>query len=71
VNNNNLILHLKIFDILGKIIRDENFNDIQPGTFNYSFDGSNFSSGVYFYKINISSNGKVLFSDNKKMLLIK
>jgi hypothetical protein len=37
-----------------------------PGSYIVDFDGSNLSSGVYFYKL--ESNG---FVDVKKMMLIK
>jgi len=39
---------------------------LKPGTYEASFDGSHFSSGVYFYKISAGD-----FSETKKMLMIK
>ncbi len=36
------------------------------GNYNIKFDGSNLSSGVYFYKIEAGS-----FSDTKKLILMK
>jgi hypothetical protein len=39
----------------------------KPGTYEAEWDGSNYSSGVYFYKL--SADGNVI--DTKKMMLIK
>jgi hypothetical protein len=38
----------------------------QPGTYEVTFDGSNFASGVYFYKLKAGD-----FIETKKMLMIK
>ncbi|MBC8485530.1 MAG: T9SS type A sorting domain-containing protein, partial [Bacteroidetes bacterium] len=39
---------------------------LKPGTYEATFDGSNYPSGVYFYKLVTND-----FTDTKKMLLIK
>jgi len=57
---------LKIYDILGKEVAtlvDETKN---AGLYTVEFDGSQFSSGTYFYRL--ESNG---FVSTKKMMLIK
>ena len=57
---------IKIFDILGKEVATL-MNEIkQPGYYSVNFDGTKFSSGVYFYKL---ESGK--FSEIKKFMLIK
>ncbi|MCB0727217.1 MAG: T9SS type A sorting domain-containing protein [Ignavibacteriae bacterium] len=57
---------LKVYDISGKEVATL-VNEIKsPGRYNVKFDGSNFASGVYFYKIT-SGN----FSAVKRMFLIK
>ena len=57
---------IKIYDLLGNEIKTL-VNDFKnPGKYIINFDGSNLSSGTYFYKI-ITNN----FSKTKKMLLIK
>lgn len=57
---------LKIYDVLGKevgILVNEN---LQPGEYEVTFDGSNLSSGIYFYQL-ITGN----FIQTKKMILEK
>lgn len=57
---------IKIFDILGKLVQELVNEYKEAGTYTATFDGSNFASGVYFYRIEA---GK--FIDTKKMVLIK
>ena len=57
---------LKIYDMLGKEFQTLVNKNLQLGTYEASFDGSNLNSGVYFYRLQTGS-----FTDTKKMLLIK
>jgi hypothetical protein len=60
------LVTLKIYDILGREIKCL-VNEIKnPGEYLVEFNGSYFSSGVYFYRL--ETNG---FSDIKRMILIK
>jgi len=62
-------VRLTIYDISGKEVQTL-VNALQtPGFYTVNFDGSKLSSGVYYYRIEIS--GKSNFVDSKKMLLIK
>jgi Outer membrane protein Omp28/Secretion system C-terminal sorting domain len=56
----------KVFDIFGKEV--ENYVDgfLQKGTYNVEFDGTNLSSGIYFYVLRSGS-----YFDKKKMILVK
>lgn len=57
---------LKIFDISGKIVSIM-VNQVQTqGSYEVTFDASNLTSGIYFYKLETNS-----FSATKKMLLVK
>ncbi len=57
---------LNVYDVSGKLIATLLNSFMEPGTHEVKFDGSNFSSGVYFYKL--SAPG---FADVKKMILVK
>lgn len=59
-------VNMKVYDILGKEVMTL-VNEIkQAGSYDVNFNGSNFASGVYFYRIE-SDN----FVDIKRMMLIK
>ena len=58
---------LRIYNILGREVTTLVNQNILPGSHEVTFDGSNLSSGVYFYRIDV--NGK--FSSVKKMLMVK
>jgi hypothetical protein len=55
-----------VYDVTGREVQLLVNESLNPGTYETSFDGSNYSSGVYFYKIMAGD-----FSETKKMLLIK
>lgn len=57
---------ISICDILGREVYliEDNFSS--PGRHSSKFDGSNFASGVYFYKLEVNE-----FTEVKKMLMIK
>ncbi|MFI5144624.1 MAG: YCF48-related protein [Ignavibacteria bacterium] len=63
---------LVIYDVSGKEIITP-VNEMQnAGSYNIEFDGSNFASGVYFYKLSVSNEqSETIFSDTKKMILMK
>jgi hypothetical protein len=57
---------LKVYDILGKEVATLVNEKQSPGTYEVTFDGSQYPSGVYFYKL-IAGD----FSETKKMVIIK
>jgi hypothetical protein len=58
---------LKVYDLLGsKVSTIVNGVILKAGLKSYSFDGTNLSSGIYYYKIFTDE-----FSDSKKMILLK
>jgi photosystem II stability/assembly factor-like uncharacterized protein len=57
---------LKIYDILGREIATLVNEEKSAGNYEIKFDGSNLSSGVYFYRLQSGS-----FSETKKFVLLK
>ena len=78
---------LKIYDVLGRVVASlipplwGGQEGLTPGTYEVEWNGTNYTSGVYFYKLETrdpvqrtpygeTSSGFV-FSETKKMVLIK
>lgn len=59
------MVSLKVYDVIGREVRSMQ-QELQPGSYKYVFDGSGFSSGIYFYKIESR-----YFNSVKKMILVK
>jgi Secretion system C-terminal sorting domain len=57
---------LKVFNILGQQVADLTEQDYSAGQHNIKFDGTNFSSGIYYYTIKAGA-----FTQTKKMILLK
>jgi photosystem II stability/assembly factor-like uncharacterized protein len=60
------VVKLVVFDILGKEVATLVNEKLAPGTYEATFDGSNLTSGVYFYRLTAGD-----FSETKKMIMIK
>jgi parallel beta-helix repeat protein len=59
-------VQMKVYDILGNEVATLVNEEKQPGNYVAEFDGSNLSSGVYFYKLAAGN-----FSVTKKMVLLR
>ena len=57
---------LNVYDVMGREVQTLVNESLKPGTYEASFDGSQLTSGVYFYKLSAGD-----FSETKKMLMIK
>jgi hypothetical protein len=55
-----------IYDIAGRVVETLVNNNLQAGTYQVSWNGSKYSSGVYFYRL---TSGE--FSDIKSLILLK
>lgn len=63
---------LKVYDILGREVSTLVNEEKQPGNYNVQFEGSNLSSGVYYYQIRaVPTNGEKFFFQTKKMILLR
>ena len=57
---------LKIYDLLGKEVTTLVNEVLDPGTYKYTFDASDLSSGIYYYKMEAEG-----FSETKRMTVLK
>ncbi|HLT23574.1 MAG TPA: T9SS type A sorting domain-containing protein, partial [Ignavibacteria bacterium] len=62
----NLNVNLKVYDLAGREVASLINKELSAGSYEYLFDGSKLSSGVYFYKLTAGD-----FVDTKKMILVK
>ena len=62
--NDNVVL--KLFDIMGREVATLVNEQLAPGTYEATFDGSALSSGTYFYKLKSGD-----FSQTKRLTLLK
>ncbi|HMQ78160.1 MAG TPA: T9SS type A sorting domain-containing protein [Ignavibacteria bacterium] len=68
----NAIINIAVYDILGNRISEIVNGPQKSGTYEAGFDASSLASGVYFYRIiAVSSDGSSIFSDTKRMILVK
>ena len=66
INTANIIT-IKVFDINGKEVKTLVNKKQSAGKYNIEFDGSDLSSGVYFYSLLVENS----VVETKRMLLIK
>lgn len=65
---------LRIYDVLGQEVTTLVQEKESPGTHAVRFDGTNYSSGVYFYNLQVNtgtSSGGGQFNETKKFVLLK
>ena len=65
-SSHSLITSLKVYDSLGREISTLINQELKPGVYETKFNGTNLSSGEYFYRL-VSGD----YSSAKKMLLLK
>lgn len=57
---------IKVFDVVGRMVKELVSEFKETGNYSVVFDGSNISSGIYFYRIETNN-----FVDTKRMVLVK
>ena len=64
---------LKVFDVTGKLVSQVVNGKLEAGSHEYLFNASDLASGVYFYRLDVSTEGSTAkgFTDIKKMILVK
>jgi hypothetical protein len=65
-NGRDRSVQLIIYDVLGREVSVLVNQQLQPGSYEVNLDGTNYPSGVYFYRINAGD-----YSAIKKMILVK
>jgi hypothetical protein len=65
------LVRLEIYDILGRTLTTLVNEEKPAGQFTATFDGSQFTSGIYFYRINVLARDGKSFSQTNKMILMK
>jgi hypothetical protein len=59
-------VRLLVYDILGREVATLVNSKLKPGTYEVDFDGSNYASGIYFYKLVFGE-----YNETKKMVILK
>ena len=62
---------LDVFDMTGKKIEMLVSKEQSPGLYKTYFNGNNFASGVYFYRLRILNKSAIIFESVQKMILMK
>jgi len=57
---------LKVYDLLGRDVAELVNENLNPGEYEISFDGSDLQSGVYYFKLKVGE-----FDQVRKMILLK
>jgi hypothetical protein len=60
------MVNLSVYNLLGEKVEEVMNRDMKAGSYEYTFDASNLSSGVYFYTIKTAN-----YTASKKMILMK
>ncbi len=70
---NQSFVSLKVYDAMGREVQTLVNGNLNAGTYNVEFSGEGFSSGVYFYKLEVRSSNSSTdkFTDVKRMVLLK
>ena len=57
---------IKVYDILGRLVRTLIEEDKKPGIYTLKFDGTNLASGIYFYQLKVNT-----YTSTKKFILLR
>ncbi len=65
------LVNISVYNLLGVLVEELVNIKQNSGTYEVSFDASQFATGVYFYTINAVSESGMRYTDTKKMILVK
>ena len=63
--------NLAIYNLLGEQVKVLVNERLEMGNYKYTFLAKDLPSGVYFYQLNIGTRDKPIYSDKKKLVLLK
>ena len=63
--------NLAIYNLLGEQVKVLVNERLEIGNYKYTFLAKDLPSGVYFYQLNIGTRDKPIYSDKKKLVLLK
>jgi len=63
---NTSFVNLVVYDLLGREVEVLVNDNLKAGSYSYKWNASNYSSGIYFYRLSTTD-----FTDTKKMILVK
>ncbi|MGK9367900.1 glycoside hydrolase family 88 protein [Melioribacter sp. Ez-97] len=64
-------INIKVYDLLGREITELVNEYKEAGYYTVVFDASNLSGGIYFYRITAQNKETALFTESKKMIVVK
>ena len=64
-------INIKVYDMLGREVKELLNEHKAAGYYTIDFNASNFSSGIYLYRITARQGDAVLFTQSKRMILLK
>jgi hypothetical protein len=62
---------LKVYNVLGQEVETLVSKQLEAGNHTVKWQASDYSSGVYFYRLTAMANGKEQFNKTQKMMLLK
>jgi hypothetical protein len=65
------MVQLEVYDIMGRTLATLVNGEKPAGQYTATFDGSKFTSGIYFYRLNVMARNGKSFSQTNKMILVK
>jgi hypothetical protein len=68
----NSVVTLKVYNVLGQEVATLIHSRLMDkGKYEIEFDGSKLSSGIYYYRIDVTQNDNSRYSETKKLVLLK
>lgn len=64
-------VELTVYDIIGRMVRLLEDNELPGGSYQKNFIADDLSSGIYFYRLIVKDAVGIVYSDIKKMILLK